>query len=77
MKKILSITLFCTIFQFLSCTDAASQQETVTSQQVASTIDSIQIRKMYTHALTKGKSYDWLNYLSNRNRFKQLILRIL
>ena len=28
--------------------------------------DSIQIRKIYTEALTKGKSYDWLNYLSNQ-----------
>jgi carboxypeptidase Q len=59
MKKILSITLFCTILQFLSCTDAVSQQ---TNDKT----DSIQIRKMYTHSLTKGKSYDWLNYLSNR-----------
>ena len=59
MKKILSITLFFTVIQFFSCTDAVSQQ---TNDKT----DSIQIRKIYTHSLTKGKSYDWLNYLSNR-----------
>jgi len=60
MKKFISITLFITVMQFFSCTEAVSQQS------ATSVIDSIQIRKMYTYALTKGKSYDWLNYLSNR-----------
>ena len=59
MKKILSITLFFTVIQFFSCADAVSQQ-------TATKTDSIQIRKIYTQSLTKGKSYNWLNYLSNR-----------
>ena len=28
--------------------------------------DSIQLRNIYTEALTEGKSYEWLNYLSNK-----------
>jgi len=28
--------------------------------------DSTQLREIYTASLTKGKSYDWLNYLSNK-----------
>ena len=28
--------------------------------------DSLQIREIYTEALTEGRSYEWLNYLSNK-----------
>ena len=33
---------------------------------LAQNLDQEQIRKIYDVALTKGKSYDWLNYLSNQ-----------
>lgn len=33
---------------------------------LAQSNDSIQIRKIYNAALTHGKSYDWLNHLSNQ-----------
>ena len=32
----------------------------------AQNIDSIQIKKIYTHSLTNSKCYDWLDYLSNK-----------
>ena len=34
--------------------------------QNATSKDSIQIRKIYTEALTKGRSYTWLHYLTKR-----------
>ena len=50
--KILTLALF-----FLGTTLIAESQVIVN--------DSVQIRKIYTEALTKGKSYDWLKHLSN------------
>jgi Peptidase family M28 len=38
----------------------------VITQSHAQQNDSIMIRKIYDEALTKGKCYDWLDYLSNR-----------
>jgi len=32
----------------------------------AQTSDEVQLRKIYDAALTQGKAYDWLNYLSNQ-----------
>ncbi len=63
MKKIFSITLCCTVLQFFSCAEAVSQQ---TAIQTNDKKDSIQIKNIFTKSLTEGKSYDWLNYLSNR-----------
>lgn len=53
MKIILKITIF-----FL-CAVVSAQQEEFKR-------DSTQLRIIYTASLTKGKSYDWLNYLSNK-----------
>ncbi len=53
MKTILKITIF-----FLCAV--------VSAQQTDYKQDSIQLREIYTASLTKGKSYNWLNYLSNR-----------
>jgi len=53
MKSILKLTIF-----FLSV--FLSAQQTDYKQ------DSIQLREIYTASLTNGKSYKWLNYLSNR-----------
>lgn len=53
MKEILKITIF-----FLCAT--------VIAQQNNYKQDSLQIRKIYTASLTNGKSYSWLDYLSNK-----------
>ena len=37
-----------------------------TAQNSSFKADSTQLRKIFTKSLTEGKSYDWLNYLSNR-----------
>ncbi len=52
MKKyILLITILTCTFGF--------------SQEVEQIKDSLQLRSIYTKSLKEGKSYDWLNYLSN------------
>ena len=53
MKK---ITL---LFFILSCSIIVAQNNEIKN-------DSAQIREIYTEALTNGKSYKWLDYLSNR-----------
>jgi len=53
MKKILLIG----IITFFS-TNLSAQTET--------NIDSVKIRKIYTEALTNGRSYQWLNYLTKK-----------
>jgi len=53
MKLILKTTIF-----FLSAI--------VSAQQTNYKQDSTQLREIYTASLTKGKSYDWLDHLSNR-----------
>ncbi len=53
MKLILKTTIF-----FL-CAIVSAQQSDYKQ-------DSTQLREIYTASLTKGKSYDWLDYLSNR-----------
>ena len=52
MKKYLQLLVF------LSCSIVFAQETNLKK-------DSIQLRKIYTESLTNGKSYDWLNYLSN------------
>ena len=53
MKKVLKI-----IILFLCVQLSAQHGEFIK--------DSTQLRKIYTAALSEGKSYDWLNYLSNK-----------
>jgi hypothetical protein len=53
MKTILKITIF------FICAIVSAQQEEFKK-------DSTQLRAIYTASLTNGKSYDWLNYLSNK-----------
>ena len=38
----------------------------IVAQSFAQVEDEKQIREIYTSTLTEGKSYDWLNYLSNQ-----------
>jgi len=38
----------------------------IVAQGFAQLEDEKQIREIYTSTLTEGKSYDWLNYLSNQ-----------
>ena len=53
MKKISLLTLlFALLFSQLAISQSAKQ-------------DSIMLKKLYTTALTDGKAYDWLDYLSN------------
>ena len=47
------------VLVFLSCS-------TVFAQQINFKSDSTQLRKIYTESLINGKSYDWLDYLSNK-----------
>ena len=53
MKLLLKITIF------LVCIIASAQSETYKQ-------DSIKIRRIYDKSLLNGKSYDWLNHLSNK-----------
>lgn len=46
--------VYCLLLFFLSKTDGFSQQT-----------DSIMIRKIFTEALTNGKAYEWLDFMSN------------
>ncbi len=39
---------------------------TASAQSLEFKNDSVQLRNIYTEALTEGKSYEWLNYLSNK-----------
>ena len=54
MKRILSLL-------FISLTFL-----TANSQEASSKEDSLQLRKIYDYALLEGKSYDWLDHLSNK-----------
>ena len=54
MKKLISIIML------LAVTFSINAQEDTYKT------DSTQIRKIFTEALTNGRAYDWLNYLSNR-----------
>lgn len=51
MKKTISLTIF-SLFLLISSN--------------AQTVDELQLRKIYDAALMEGKSYGWLNYLSNQ-----------
>jgi hypothetical protein len=53
MKTIFKITIF------FICALVSAQQEEFKK-------DSTKLRAIYTASLTNGKSYDWLNYLSNK-----------
>src|SRR5690606_5735630 len=52
--KILSIL---TLLFFLFISSGSNSQNTVQ--------DSVMLKKLYTAALTDGKAYEWLDYLSN------------
>ena len=53
MKIYLLPTLFFTLFFSSVCTSQDAVQ------------DSVMLKKLYTASLTEGKSYEWLDYLSN------------
>src|SRR5690606_2032736 len=53
----MKISFFPTLFFFLFISFSSISQSAVQ--------DSVMLKKLYTAALTEGKSYDWLDYLSN------------
>ncbi|WP_081209704.1 M20/M25/M40 family metallo-hydrolase [Salegentibacter sediminis] len=54
MKRLLSLLFITSVFV------AASGQESSSKE------DSLQLRKIYDYALLEGKSYEWLDHLSNK-----------
>lgn len=55
MKKLLLLLFSISLF----ITEGRAQENSATE-------DSLQLRKIFDYALTEGKSYDWLDHLSNK-----------
>ncbi len=66
MKNIISITLLFTLILFFGCAKVDSEKTIdKTTKKTTNKTDSVEIRKIYTHSLAEGKSYEWLDHLSN------------